>query len=55
MSALLGLIVILAVHSFTLSGAGEGVRFYLIPNMETVREVGIGNAVSAAMNQAFLP
>ena len=27
MSALLGLIVILAVHSFTLSGAGEGVRF----------------------------
>ena len=38
------LIVILAVHSFTLSGAGEGVRFYLIPNMETVREVGIGNA-----------
>jgi len=31
MSALLGLIVILAVHSFTLSGAGEGVRFYLIP------------------------
>lgn len=45
--------MILAVHSFTLSGAGEGVRFYLIPNMETVREVGIGNAVSAAMNQAF--
>ena len=38
---------------FTLSGAGEGVRFYLIPNMETVREVGIGNVVSAAMNQAF--
>ena len=35
------------------SGAGEGVRFYLIPNMETVREVGIGNVVSAAMNQAF--
>lgn len=53
MSALLGLIVILAVHSFTLSGAGEGVRFYLIPNMEMVREVGIGNVVSAAMNQAF--
>ena len=53
MSALLGLIVILAVHSFTLSGAGEGVRFYLIPNMETVKEVGIGNVVSAAMNQAF--
>mgnify|MGYP004512993229 FL=1 len=53
MSALLILIVVLAVHSFTLSGAGEGIRFYLIPNMESVRKVGIGNVISAAMNQAF--
>ena len=53
MSALLILIVVLAVHSFTLSGAGEGIRFYLIPNLETVKEVGFGNVVSAAMNQAF--
>ena len=50
MSALLILIVVLAVHSFTLSGAGEGIRFYLIPNMESVRKVGIGNVISAAMN-----
>ena len=53
MSALLVLIVILAVHSITLSGAGEGIRFYLIPNLETVREAGIGNVISAAMNQSF--
>ena len=53
MSALLILIVVLAVHSFTLSGAGEGIRFYLIPNLKTVKEVGFGNVVSAAMNQAF--
>ena len=53
MSALLVLIVILAAHSFTLSGAGEGIRFYLIPNLETVREAGIGNVISAAMNQSF--
>ena len=53
MSALLVLIVILAVHSLALSGAGEGIRFYLIPNLETVREAGIGNVISAAMNQAF--
>ena len=53
MSALLVLIVILAVHSFALSGAGEGIRFYLIPNLETVREAGIGNVISAAMNQSF--
>ena len=53
MSALLILIVVLAVHSFTLSGAEEGIRFYLIPNLKAVKEVGFGNVVSAAMNQAF--
>ena len=53
MSALLVLILVLVVHSFTLSGAGEGIRFYLIPNLKTVKEVGFGNVVSAAMNQAF--
>ena len=53
MTALLMLIVVLAVHSITLSGAGEGLRFYLIPNLSTVEKVGIGNVISAAMNQAF--
>ena len=53
MSALLVLIVVLAVHSLTLSGAADGISFYLIPNMESVKEVGIGNVISAAMNQAF--
>ena len=53
MTALLVLIVVLAVHSITLSGASEGLRFYLIPNLSTVEKVGIGNVISAAMNQAF--
>ena len=53
MTALLVLIVVLAVHSITLAGAGEGLRFYLIPNLSTVEKVGIGNVISAAMNQAF--
>ena len=53
MSALLVLIVILAVHSFTLSGAAEGIRFYLVPDIDTVRDTGLGNVISAAMNQAF--
>ena len=53
MTALLVLFVVLAVHSITLSGAGEGLRFYLIPNLSTVEKVGIGNVISAAMNQAF--
>ena len=53
MSALLVLILVLAVHSFTLSGAAEGIHFYLVPNLDTVREVGIKNVITAAMNQAF--
>ena len=53
MSALLILIVVLAVHSFTLSDAGKGIEFYLIPNLDTVSDVGIKNVITAAMNQAF--
>ena len=53
MSALFLLILILAVHSFTLSGAKEGLSFYLVPNLENVREVGISNVIASAMNQAF--
>ena len=53
MSALLILIVVLAVHSYTLSGAGKGIEFYLIPNLDTVSDVGIKNVITAAMNQAF--
>ncbi len=53
MSALLILIVVLAVHSFTLPCAGKGIEFYLIPNLDTVSDVGIKNVITAAMNQAF--
>lgn len=53
MLSLLVLIVILAVNSMTLDGAAEGLKFYLVPNMETVREVGFGNVIVAAMNQSF--
>lgn len=53
MSALLVLIVVLAVHSLTLSGAAEGVKFYLVPNTKTVASVGLKNVITAAMNQAF--
>jgi len=53
MCALLILIIVLAVHSFTLSGAGEGISFYLVPNVATVREVGLGSVIAAAMNQSF--
>lgn len=53
MSALFVLILILAIHSFTLSGAGEGLKFYLVPNIENVKSVGLGNVIAAAMNQSF--
>ncbi len=53
MSALLGILVILAINSCTLKGAGEGLKFYLLPSWERFRQAGIGNVIVAAMNQAF--
>lgn len=53
MLALLGLIVILAVHSITLPGGSEGLAFYLLPNFEKAFEIGIGKVITAAMNQSF--
>ena len=53
MSALFVLILILAIHSFTLSGAKEGLSFYLVPNIENVKYVGLNNVIAAAMNQSF--
>lgn len=53
MSALLLLIVVLAVHSFTLPGAGAGIRFYLMPDFDRAKEAGLWNVITAAMNQAF--
>lgn len=53
MTDLLLLIVILAVHSLTLSNAAEGVKFYLVPNTEVVAAVGLKNVITAAMNQSF--
>ncbi len=53
MSGLLVLIIILAFHSVTLPNAAEGIKFYLLPNLERAKASGIGHAVMAAMNQAF--
>ena len=53
MIALLVLIFVLAIHSLTLPGAAEGMRFYLLPSLDSVREVGLGSVITAAMNQAF--
>ena len=53
MVALMVLIVILAGHSLMLDGAGEGVKFYLLPDFSRAAEMGLGNVITAAMNQAF--
>ena len=44
---------ILAIHSITLPGAGEGVKFYLVPDFNAIKAKGIGNVIFAAMSQAF--
>ena len=53
MVALLGLIVVLAIHSLTLPGAAEGMKFYLLPSADSIRANGLGHTITAAMNQAF--
>ncbi len=58
MLCLLALLVVLAVNSLLLEGAGEGLRFYLQPNFRNLvydaqgRWI-LGEAVFAAMGQAY--
>ena len=49
MVALLVLMIVLAINSFTLSGAAEGLKFYLTPDLSKIN----GNVIVGAMNQAF--
>ncbi len=49
MSALVVLMVVLAINSFTLEGAKEGLKFYLMPDFTKIN----GNVIVGAMNQAF--
>lgn len=53
MSLLMILIVVLAVHSLTLPNALEGVRFYMVPNLDAIRERGLGTVIFDAMTHAF--
>lgn len=53
MTALLLIMIILAVNSFTMDGAKEGLSFYLIPDFERMKEVGMISTIVGAMNQAF--
>lgn len=53
MLCLLGLMIVLAVHSVFLKGGQEGIVFYLKPDFHRLVEAGLGEAVFAAMGQAF--
>ena len=53
MVALLALILVLAVRSLTLPGGGEGLAFYLMPNLENLKKVGLVNCLAGAMEQSF--
>jgi len=49
MVALLILMIVLAINSFTLDGAAEGLKFYLLPDFAKID----ASVVVGAMNQAF--
>ena len=53
MIALLLLMIALAVNSAFLPNAAAGIKFYLVPDFGEVAKKGFGNAVFAAMSQAF--
>ncbi len=56
MLALLAIMVFLAINSFTLPGAKEGLSFYLVPNVDRLLDPahnGIWGVIVAAMTQAF--
>lgn len=53
MVLLLALLIVLAVRSIFLPGAGEGLKFYLLPDFEKMKEAGIMEVISAAMGQSF--
>ena len=53
MIALLSIIFILAVNSLTVPGAMEGLKFYLVPDLDRMAEHGFMNILVAAMSQAF--
>lgn len=53
MGALFLLLIGLSLHACMLPGAAEGLRFYLMPNLEPIRNGGWVEMVVAALGQAF--
>lgn len=53
MSALLVIMLLLAINSILTPGAREGLEFYLLPDFEKASQAGWLNVIVNAMNQAF--
>lgn len=53
MGSLLLIMVVLVVRAVSLPNAVEGLKFYLLPNLDRMKEAGIMNCIFAAMGQAF--
>lgn len=53
MGGLFILLLVLCCRAIFLPGAKEGLKFYLMPNLQSVRETGLSEVVVAAMGQAF--
>ncbi len=53
MSCLFIIILILICRSVTLKNAIDGIKFYLIPNLDGIKEYGLLEVIFAAMGQAF--
>lgn len=53
MLALIVMMLVLAANSIFLEGGSEGLKFYLIPDLQRVQDVGLGNVLVGAMNQSF--
>lgn len=53
MSALIIIMIVLAVHSMLVPGGASGLEFYLKPDIARAKQAGLFNVIVSAMNQAF--
>lgn len=53
MLMLLAIMVVLAINSIFTDGGQAGLKFYLLPDFNRMKEIGVGNVIVGAMNQAF--
>lgn len=53
MPVLLALIVVISVYTLTLDGAGEGLKYYILPSFEDFTAEKLFKAIAAAVGQLF--